>query len=207
MRAIRTALATAALVLAFGGEANAQDWWWGISYNMTAPSTMPASSDLGGEFVSDFSFRGIGLEARYVPRRGSNVSYGFTGAWHVLKTETSETVNLPSADVTGYQLRYVNSVPLLANATYYFGEPRRGVRPYVGLNLGTYYMERRVEIGLAAITDKNWHLGWAPEAGVVVPLGRPEAAMFASIRYNWAFSAGGSGDQKYWGFNVGFAYR
>ena len=32
-------------------------------------------------------------------------------------------------------------------------------------------------------------------------------AMLFAVRYNWAFSAGGSGDQKYWGFNIGFMYR
>jgi hypothetical protein len=115
-------------------------------------------------------------------------------------------VSLPGADISGTQLRYFNAVPLLVNAHYYFGS-RGGIRPYAGLNVGTYWIERRVDIGLSSFKDDNWHLGWAPEAGIIVPLGRPEVALIADVRYNWAFSAGGTGDQKYWGFNVGFVYR
>jgi opacity protein-like surface antigen len=178
---------------------------------MAATSSLPGGSDGDINFVEVFSFRGIGIEARYVPERGANYSFGFSGSWNVLNEKNDfgserNTIGLPGADVTGTQLRYINSIPLLANASYYFGD-RGGIRPYLGINAGTYYLERRIEIGVSAIQDDGWHFGWAPEAGVVVPLGRPEVALLANVRYNWAFSAGGSGDQKYWGFNIGFAYR
>ncbi len=206
MRLLKGALASVALLVAFEGEALAQDWWWGITYDMSASSSIPGSSDSESEFVEDFSFRGIGLQARYVPDRGGNLSYGFSGAWHVLNEETDEVVNLPGADVSGTQLRYFNAVPLLLNAHYYFGS-RGGIRPYVGVNAGTYYIERRIDIGISSLKEDNWHLGWAPEIGLVVPLGRPEVAFLGSVKYNWAFSAGGTGDQKYWGFSLGFVYR
>lgn len=211
MKAIKGIIASLALVLVFADGAQAQDWWWGISYQMAAHSSLPGSSDSDVNFVEDFSFRGIGIDARYVPERGAKYSFGFTAGWNVLH-ERSEfgtdrnTISLPNADVTGTQLRYVNAVPLLANAHYYLGE-RGGIRPYLGVNAGTYYIERRVDIGVSAIVDDTWHFGWAPEAGLVVPLGRPEVALLAAVRYNWAFSAGGSGDQRYWGFNIGVAYR
>ncbi|MCL7926533.1 MAG: porin family protein [marine benthic group bacterium] len=206
MRLLKGALASVALLVGTSGEAHAQDWWWGITYNMSATASLPGSSDSDVTFVDDFSFRGIGLEARYVPNRGGNLSYGFSGSWNVLNEKTDEVVNLPGAAIGGTQLRYFNSVPLLVNAHYYFGS-RGGIRPYAGINAGTYWIERRVDIGISSIKDDNWHFGWAPELGVIVPLGRPEVALIANARYNWAFSAGGSGDQKYWGFNVGFMYR
>ena len=68
-------------------------------------------------------------------------------------------------------------------------------------------IERRLVIGANAIRQNNWRFGRAPEVGLVVPLGRPEVAMLFNVRYNWAFSAGGTGDQKYRGFNIGLAYR
>ena len=206
MRLLKGALASVALLVGTNGEAKAQDWWWGITYNMSATASLPGSSDSDVTFVDDFSFRGIRLEARYVPNRGGNLSYGFSGSWNVLNEKTNEVVDLPDAAISGTQLRYFNSVPLLVNAHYYFGS-RGGIRPYAGINAGTYWIERRVDIGLSSIKDDNWHFGWAPELGVIVPLGRPEVALIANARYNWAFSAGGSGDQKYWGFNVGFMYR
>jgi len=206
MRLLRRALASVALLVGISGEAQAQDWWWGITYNMSATSSLPGSSDSDVSFVDDFSFRGIGLEARYVPNRGGNLSYGFSGSWNVLNEKTDEVVDLPGAAISGTQLRYFNAVPLLVNAHYYFGS-RRGIRPYAGINAGTYWIERRVDIGISSVKDDNWHFGWAPELGVIVPLGRPEVALIANTRYNWAFSAGGSGDQKYWGFNIGLVYR
>ncbi len=211
MKAIRGIIASLVLLLTFSGEAKAQDWWWGIMYEMSATSSLPASSSSDVNFIEDFSFRGIGIEARYLPERGAKYSFGFNFAWNVLNERNDfgterNTISLPNADITGAQLRYFNSIPLLANASYYFGE-RGGIRPYVAVNAGTYYIERRVEIGVSAITEDNWHFGWAPEVGLVVPLGRPEIALLTTIRYNWAFSAGGTGDQKYWGFNIGLAYR
>ncbi len=206
MRLLKGALASVALLVGTSGEAQAQDWWWGITYNMSATSSLPGSSDSDVTFVDDFSFRGVGLEARYVPNRGGNLSYGFSGSWNVLNEKTDEVVSLPGASISGTQLRYFNAVPLLVNAHYYFGS-RGGIRPYAGINAGTYWIERRVDIGISSVKDDNWHFGWAPELGIIVPMGRPEVALIANARYNWAFSAGGSGDQKYWGFNVGFMYR
>jgi outer membrane protein W len=211
MKTIKGIIASLALIMVFGGEAQAQDWWWGITYQMSATSSLPGNSDSSVNFIEDFSFRGFGIDARYVPERGAKYSFGFNASWNVLNEKNDfgterNTISLPTADITGTQLRYFNSIPVLANASYYFGE-RGGIRPYLGLNAGTYYIERRVDIGVSAIVDDAWHFGWAPEAGIVVPLGRPEVAMLFNVRYNWAFSSGGTGDQKYWGFNIGIAYR
>ena len=211
MKAIKGVIASLALILVFSGEAKAQDWWWGITYEMSATSSLPTNSDSDVNFIEDYSFRGLGIEARYVPSRDANYSFGFNVGWNVLNEKNEfgaerNTISLSNADITGTQLRYFNTVPLLANASYYFGS-RGGIRPYVGVNAGTYYVERRVDIGVVGIVEDNWHFGWAPEVGLVVPLGRPEIALLTTIRYNWAFSAGGTGDQKFWGFNIGIAYR
>lgn len=208
MRWLRGTLAAVALLLASSADAQAQDWWWGITWNMSVNGSLPASSDNNSDFISDFSFRGVGVEARYSPQRGGNVSYGFSGSWNALDEEIDgQTGSLPGVDLTAEkQLRYMNIVPLLVNVHYYLGD-QGNVRPYFGVNVGTYWIERRVDISLLAVTEDNWHVGWAPEAGVVLPLQRPHLAAFANVRYNWALSAGGTGDQKYWGFNVGFAYR
>ena len=211
MKAVKGIIASLALILVFSGEAKAQDWWWGITYEMSATSSLPTNSDSDVNFIEDYSFRGLGIEARYVPSRDANYSFGFNMGWNVLNEKNEfgterNTISLPNADITGTQLRYFNTVPLLANASYYFGS-RGGIRPYVGVNAGTYYIERRVDIGVVGIVEDNWHFGWAPEVGLVVPLGRPEVALLTTIRYNWAFSAGGTGDQKFWGFSIGIAYR
>ena len=208
MRWRKGALVAVALLLLTGGEARAQDWWWGITYQMSTQASLPVNSDADGNFVEDFSFRGIGFEGRYFPQRGGKLSYGFSGSWNVLNEEVrGETVSLPGVDITAEtQQRSVNAFPLLANAHYYLGD-RGGIRPYLGLSAGAYYIERRVDVSIVSVDDDSWHFGWAPEAGIVIPLGRPEVAAFGSVKYNWAFSSGGTGDQKYWTFDLGFAYR
>ena len=198
MKVIKAIIASLVLLLVSSGEAKAQDWWWGIMYEMSAASSLPGSSDSDINFIEDFSFRGLGIEARYLPERGGKYSFGFNVAWNVLNEKNDfgterNTISLPNADVTGTQLRYFNAVPMLANASYYFGD-RGGIRPYFGINAGTYYIERRVEIGVSAITEDNWHFGWAPEVGIVVPLGlgppeSPQCLSFgnASFGGGWFF--------------------
>ncbi len=159
MKVIKAIIASLVLLLVSSGEAKAQDWWWGIMYEMSATSSLPGSSDSDVNFIENFSFRGLGIEARYLPERGGKYSFGFNVAWNVLNEKNDfgterNTISLPNADVTGTQLRYFNAVPVLANASYYFGD-RGGIRPYLGINAGTYYIERRVEIGLVAITEDN----------------------------------------------------
>ena len=177
MKAVKGIIASLALILVFSGEAKAQDWWWGITYEMSATSSLPTNSDSDVNFIEDYSFRGLGIEARYVPSRDANYSFGFNVGWNVLneKNEFGEernTISLPNADITGTQLRYFNTVPLLANASYYFGS-RGGIRPYVGVNAGTYYIERRVDIGVVGIVEDNWHFGWAPVISKICASMRP----------------------------------
>ena len=122
MRLLKGALASVALLVAFSGEAQAQDWWWGIMYEMSATSSLPGSSDSDFNFIEDYSFRGLGIEARYVPERGAKYSFGFSMGWNVLNEKNEfgtprNTISLPNADVTGTQLRYFNTVPLLAEDT------------------------------------------------------------------------------------------
>ena len=54
--------------------------------------------------------------------------------------------------------------------------------------------------------DNNWHFGLAPEVGVTFPLGW-RVAGFGMVRYNYAFSSGGTGAIQYWGINLGVAWR
>jgi hypothetical protein len=74
MRLLRGALASVALLAAFSSEARAQDWWWGLTWNMAATADIPGSADFDGSFVDDFSFRGIGLEACLTDSRAAGTS-------------------------------------------------------------------------------------------------------------------------------------
>ena len=208
VKGLRAALAAGALLLVGVGELRAQqDWWWAVTWQLSTQSSLPSSADLDTNFVEDFSFRGVGFEGRYFPRNRDNLSFGIATSWNVLNEEIrGETVSLPGADLTAdTQLRTVNAFPILATSHLYFGE-RGGVRPYVGVGAGAYFIERRAELSIIAVDSGNWHFGWAPEAGIAVPLHR-DLVLLGNARYNWAFSSGESGDQQYWSFGLGLAYR
>jgi len=46
------------------------------------------------------------------------------------------------------------------------------VQPYLGMNVGVNYNERRGEIGIYVLEDNSWNFSFAPEAGVIVPFGK-----------------------------------
>ena len=98
--------------------------------------------------------------------------------------------------------------PLLS-AHVYGGGGSGKARPYLGLKAGTYFISRRVDVGLWQITDENWHWGVAPEFGFSVPMrgGFQSEAFYAQVRYNYAFSAGDAPYQSWFGIDVGFAVR
>ena len=177
-------------------EAQYQDWWWGFSYQ-----TALSAGDTK-DFIDQFSWRNIGLEGRTMVN--PNASVGVSFGLNVFHDEVDGTISLGGADISGYQSRYINAIPMLANAHYYLGKPR-GPRPFFGVGIGTYWIENKIELGTTAITVDNWHFGLAPEAGFIFPTqGIMEG--FVSAKYNMAFEAGGI-EHQYWAFSIGLAAR
>jgi hypothetical protein len=184
------------LVSTMAAEVNAQpqEWWGGVSYQGALP---------GGDtklMADGFSWRGIGLEGRTSVR--SNLSVGAFVGWNVFNDEVDGTISVAGADVSGFQSRFVNAVPLLATAHVYSGS-KGGTRAYLGGGIGTYWVENRLELGQTALTSSNWHFGLAPEVGIILPK-ESFAAGFLSIKYNYAFESGGLA-HSYWTFGIGIA--
>lgn len=175
-------------------SAQYNEWWGAISYQGSLPSGDTKT------FSEPFSWRGIGLEGRTAVR--SNVSVGGFVGWNVFNDELDGTVSLGGADISGFQSRFVNAMPLLATAHFYTGS-RGDTRAYLGGGIGTYWIENRLELGRTALTTDNWHFGLAPEFGIILPRDR-FAAGILSVKYNYAFEAGGI-THSYWTFGIGFA--
>ena len=173
----------------------------GLTYNMG--TTVGETRD----FVEDYSWRGFGFEVRNF--RSDNFSVGGSFSWNLFDQKTSEVIELENGAASGTQIRYLNAFPLFLNAHYYFGDGSSQLRPYLGLNVGTYYMIQRLEIGIFALESDAWHFGMAPELGFMIT-GMSGSSFFANVRYNYAFEAGdyvgGGKDWAYLGFNVGVAF-
>lgn len=197
MKTMRMLLAVA-LLLGVAAEARAQEWYWGGGYSMGLP--------LGDTkaFTSDFSYRGVVLEGRKI--LNEHVTAGLSFGWNVFTRELDTTTVFPGgAAIGGNQWRYTNAFPLFANVHYYLGEAN-SLRPFIGANVGTIFTERRVDINLYGLVDDAWQFAFAPEAGVVFPLGWVVRG-FASARWQYALEGGGVPAQQYVSFNIGIASR
>ena len=155
------------------------------------------------DFAGDFSFRGVTIDVKRM--QSDNLALGLTFGWHVLDEQAITGTNeFPAGAVSGTRYKYVNSVPILAIANYYLGTSGTGVRPFIGVGGGTYYIENRTEVGVFAVENDNWHFGALGEAGLYIVPQPGAGAMTLSARFNWGFEADGV-ERQYVTFSIGFA--
>ncbi len=177
-------------------SAAAQDYYFGITYDPSLP--LEATKD----FAGDFSWAGLSLEGRKLTRPDASV--GFLFAWHEMDKDSDEVIEVsPGVDVQAAHRRFINSFPMMVNAHYYFGQQGRA-RPHIGLNVGAYLIERRIDTGLFLVDEDTWHFGIAPEAGIAWRAGW-QSACIISKRFNWA-SPGAEREEMYINFRVGMAW-
>jgi opacity protein-like surface antigen len=175
-------------------------WYGSATYDMAIP--LGNTSDFGG----GFSPRGFGLDFQYL--FNPNWSLGLATGWQVFDHKTTEAADFRDGNVTiqGTQHRYLNAIPLLVAGHYYVRNwLPEWCLPFAGFGLGTYWAERRVDIGLYTINDSAWHFGIAPEVGIGFRVGHTLPIL--RVRYNHPFSSGGSGDLPYLNISVGLAWN
>ena len=153
-------ITTGLLILALlsTGSAMAEDWFWGLTYEPSIP--MGDAKDFADD---SFSWRGVGFEGRNW--LNPDLSAGFAVSWNVFHEERDwDTISEPGRDITGNQSRDINAVPIFVNAHRYWGDTYQW-RPFIGMNAGTMYTERRLDMGLYSLKQSNWHFAFAPEFG------------------------------------------
>jgi len=171
---------------------------WNFTYNMGFP--IGETND----FLTKPSFRGFLIEGRGFVT--NNLAIGGSGGWQVFYENlgwVTENVN-ETTTINGYKRKYINAVPLMATAHYYFFPGN--LMPYIGLGLGTYYIDARTYMGIYYIEDEAWHFGLAPELGLSIPFGSSNAAFTANVKYNWAAKTKDTSGQSWIGVGVGFSY-
>ena len=190
---MRLVVVLALLVPSIAAAQRTGDKWFGMTWIMASPT---ANSK---QFTNDYSLRGFGMEWRQF--KGSTTSVGLSLAWNGLNEETLETSSVGQVDVTGDQFRYINAYSILLEGHKYLGSNQGSSRPFIGLKTGTYYINRRVDVGIWTVSDNTWHFGLAPELGLAFPLRHTVdgEAFYAAVRYNYAFAAGGAPYQSWIG--------
>ena len=191
----------AGVVTMGGGSARAQDWYGAATWQISVPTGDTK------DFVDETSFRGFGLDFRKVV--ATSTTLGIATGWNVLYERRTGTTEINNVSATGTQDRTINSFPIMLGLHHYFGE-RRQLRPYIGLNAGTFVIIRTIEIGVYGAEEDAWEWGIAPEAGIVIPT-QSGAGIIINARYNWSFTSqdlsGADEDLTYWGINVGFVWE
>jgi len=161
---------------------------------------------------TDMSWLGVSYQFRYILK--PNLSVGAYMGLEVFHGEPIKTIEINQKDkfqgtISGKQFRYINTFPIMLGVHYYIGK-EDGTRAFFGFNAGAMVIEEKIDIGLLALKELKGHFAFAPEAGVMLPLGY-NFNLLASVRYNYAFSAGKSlsGDSSghsYLSLNIGISY-
>jgi len=199
MKKFKTLL-IASFIMLFGATSFAQGGGiWNFDWNMGFP--MGSTTD----FVGQPSFRGFSLEGRgYVT---DQITVGGIGGWNVFydnNSWTSEDVG-ETGTIYGYQRHYLNTMPLMVTSHYYFSQG--SIMPYMGVAVGTYYIESRDFMGIYYEQGKDWHFGAAPEVGIIAYLGSSSnTALNLNFKYNWAAKTKNQDSYTWLGINVGISY-
>ena len=175
-----------------------------LSYQMSVPDQQL------DEYIDETSFRGVGFDGRWFVSADTPITLGLALAWHVFDKQTDEMIVFDDGALSGRQNRYVNSFPIMLTGHWYIGNKDK-LWISIGGGIGTYYIIQRLEIGVNALEESNWHFGGYPEIGLQIPLS--EADFFVSGKYHYAFDTGDSvqgetpNDFNYWTISVGLAYQ
>ena len=162
------------------------------------------------DYVDNDSWLGFMLEGRQF--RGEKVSVGAQVGYYEFYTNTTDLITLPSGAISGSQYRNVIAVPLMLSVFAHGGHSGTGsARPYIGVNLGAYYLHQTIDIGVYTIDNDNWLFGVAPEIGILLPV-RGTTGTTLHVRYNYPVSGGSflSGDARsfqYVSVGLGFYTR
>ena len=185
------------LIAVFATTASAGDWFYNVSYNVAVPGQQMRPA------INSTSFIGFNLDARKMI--SSNASIGAAVGHQVFYWKTNEPVSLQNGFFSGMPYRFLNTIPMMLNAHYYLGKSDR-IKPYIGLNAGGFYAWQRSEMGIVVMEGRQWRWGAAPEAGVIVPVGRMKVNIGTKLSYLGFFGESSLGDpqkQLFFSFNVG----
>jgi len=196
---MRTIIAVFLVLALCGGAAKADDAIGVLTYEVSFPS-----GDLK-DYIDKTSWRGFGLEGRWLV--SPNITLGLAWHWNTFYKTSSEMLEIENGNVSGNHYRITYGSPLMATAFWYPSSPldNPDFLPYIGLGAGAIWMKKRLEIGIVAIEESEWHFGLTPEAGVMFPVGY-YTSLVISGRYTYAFETGDAPGYDWWSLSVGFAW-
>lgn len=161
------------------------------------------------DFISKMSFRGAAMDYHYflTDRFAVGASLGWSTYYQRLDKVTGGFfLDEEKVTITGKQFRYVNVVPIMASARYFFtGEDAR-ICPYAGIGIGTNWAETRLEVGHLMAKEEGWQFALAPEIGCIIPFSE-YIGLNLGARYQYSVKAGGLPALQDLGIRVGLSVQ
>jgi hypothetical protein len=166
-----------------------------LSYPITFPT-----GNLHG-YTNNVSFRGISFEM--AKRTSAETNTGLEVGWNVFYQHVDKKVYQEgSASVTGVQYRYTNAVPLIFGTRYYAVTHSNAVHPFMGIGMGTTYINRTTNFGLYQVVTDSWQFAIRPELGLDFP-NHHGGSLFIAAKYFLNFNTTRLDGQPWFSLNIG----
>ncbi|MCK5338064.1 MAG: hypothetical protein KAJ50_04595 [Bacteroidales bacterium] len=170
------------IILAAAGSGFSQSIY-SLSYELATPM-----GDMRN-FISKTSFRGLSGSADWY--LNSRITVGGTVQWNgFYEKDERHTWNFDGGSVTANAWKEFYIISLMANSKYYFVDDEEGgmFAPYIGLGVGTMYVDQNAQIGKYEFKETYWRFALAPEVGTRIPMGIERTWGFnVKLRYQMAF--------------------
>lgn len=174
----------------------------GFNFTIAYPVSFPVGNM--SDYISKTSFRGINMEFNHF--RTPYLNVGIETGWNVFYERVDDQVYTDkTASISGVQYRYTNAVPIIAGAKYYKQTDNKNLRPYVGVGLGTLYIDRYTDFGLYRIINDEWQFCIRPELGVAYGLGNGSALTLTG-KYYAGFETNDMDAQNFVSINLGLMF-
>ena len=153
------------------------------------------------EFSPRFGWIGFSGEVNYqlLPM----LSVGVTSGYQLSYTKVRDTLVLDNAALNATQFRYLDLVPIFAQARYYLELGDSPVIPYGGLGIGTVYANREIDVGVEVVTD-GWHFGFAPQLGAMLVTEGPNVML--DVEFTGAVKSGDAPGEAWMTFELGLLF-
>ncbi len=161
----------------------------GFSQSIYSLSYEPATP-LGDmrNFISNTSLRGLTASAGWY--LNNKITVGATVQWTgFYEKDERHTWNFDGGAVTANAWKEFFLISLLANVKYHFNDDDGSLFvPYIGLGVGTMYVDQNAQIGKYEFKETYWRFALAPEVGTRIPMGIEKTWGFnVMLRYQMAF--------------------
>jgi len=161
------------IFLASAGTAFSQTIW-SLSYEPATPVGEMR------DFISESTLVGLNFSAGWYIN--SRISVGGSIQWtEFYEKNERHTWYFDGGAVTANAWKEYYIWSFYANAKYHFKDVEEEGRfvPYVGMSIGTMYINQNAQVGTYEFKEKSWRFAFAPEVGARIPMG---------LEQSWGFN-------------------